>query len=60
MPKYMVVFNGGNETGVSFRTNYEAAKNFKMDVECGLGLYAEIYVRETGDDGMEEYRFLEA
>lgn len=79
MPKYMVIFNwrGSDleefkdsiedyrETTASFYEDYIAAANAKMDAECGLGAYAEVYIREevTEDGescGFDAYRLLYA
>lgn len=55
MPKYMIVGNADNETFSLFAEDYNTAKRKMMDLECGLGGYAELYVREGS-----EYTFLEA
>lgn len=78
MPKFMVIFNwkGSDleelkdsmedycETTAGFYETYEEASNAKMNAECGMGAYAEVYVREEIiEDGVpcgKEYRFLYA
>lgn len=78
MPKYMVIFNWKGseleefrdsmddyrETTASFYDSYIDASNAKMNAECGMGAYAEVYVREEIiEDGVScgnEYRFLYA
>ena len=76
MPKYMVIFNwkGSDledfkdsmedyrETTASFYETYTDASNAKMNAECGMGAYAEVYVREEifedGESMGKEYRLL--
>lgn len=64
MKKYMVVFLAdGNETVANFFDTYTEAKNAYMDMECGLGWYAEIYERmEIEEEGYKEkeYRLIES
>ena len=57
--KYMVICIGAEPLAMFF-DEYQKARNAKTDVECGLGGYAEIYVRELNEEGFEEYVFLEA
>ena len=42
-----------------FADTYDEARNIVMNVECGLGGYAELYAREYAGSG-SEYRLLEA
>ena len=62
MKKFMVVYTVEGNHGASFRDTYDEARNTKMDVECGLGGYAEIYERKSRKDidQVSEYVFLEA
>ena len=61
MKKYMIVYTIEENNGASFAEDYTEAKNKKMDIECGLGGYAEIYGREEHEDGdFSEYVLLEA
>lgn len=65
MKKYMVIDSYGGSVMAFFYDEYASARQHKMNLECGLGGYAEIYERvETkDDDGVvvgEEYRLLEA
>lgn len=60
MKKYMVVYAMEGEQSAAFLDTYTDAHNFKMDVECGMGGYAEIYKRIEVEDGIEEYVFVEA
>jgi hypothetical protein len=61
MKKYMIVYSFEDCQGASFAEDYTEARNKKMDVECGLGGYAEIYGREEHEDGgFSEYVLLEA
>ena len=62
MKKYMVVYTVEGNQGASFADDYTEARNKKMDIECGLGGYAEIYTR-TGneiEDQPPEYVLIEA
>lgn len=47
MKDYMVVTPYEGETSAHFYDDYASAHNYKMDVECGLGGYAEIYHRQV-------------
>ena len=76
MPKYMVIFNWeGSDleeykeyvedyqpTTAGFYETFADASNAKMDAECGMGAYAEVYVREEiiedGEPMGKEYRLL--
>lgn len=65
MKKYMIVYEIKDDhegldpvQGASFADDYTEARNKKMDVECGLGGYAELYVREEREGG-PEYVLLE-
>lgn len=63
MKKYMVVYKITAEesdpiNGATFADDYTEAQAKKMDIECGLGGYAELYVREERDGG-PEYVLLE-
>ena len=55
MEKFMVLCCADGETWVDFAYTYGDAQARKQDVECGLGGYAEIYVREENG-----YEFLES
>lgn len=60
MKNYMMVTK--DEDGEVFSTfydTYNAARNAKMDAECGLGCYCELYER-VEEEGMRFYQFLEA
>ena len=50
MKAYMLVYVIDGEQYAGFYDNYPDARNAKMDVECGLGGYAEIYGREEYED----------
>lgn len=68
MPKYMVIFNWmsdyeDQETTARFYGTYEEAENARMNAVCGLGAYAEVYIREevfddNGDCVGTEYTLL--
>lgn len=65
MKKYMVIAIDGGEHFAIFTDDYTEARRAFMDYECGLGAYAEIYIREKqyDEDGAplgSEYVFLEA
>lgn len=56
----MVVYALSTGDGVTFADDYAEAKNKKMDIECGLGGYAELYGREEREDGCgPEYVLIE-
>ena len=67
MKKYMVVYEIKDDheglepvQGASFTDDYTEARNKKMDVECGLGAYAELYVRDEVEGySFAEYKLLE-
>jgi hypothetical protein len=59
MKKYMVIISGVEGQDAFFTDDYSAASNTRMDAECGLGYYAEIYERQEVDGEMQ-YVFLEA
>ena len=61
MKKYMIVYRIDEGMGAAFSDSYQEAKSKKMDIECGLGGYAEIYAREEHEDaGYSEYILIEA
>lgn len=69
MKKYMIVYEIKDDhegldpvQGALFADDYTEAKNKKMDIECGLGGYAEIYTRtgEEIEDQPPEYVLIEA
>lgn len=54
MKKFMLVFLAdGEETCTKFFDTYEEVQNARMDCECGLGWYAEIYERQETERGRE-------
>lgn len=59
MKKYMLVYIVESEQEVIFGNDYFKIRQSKMDVECGLGGYAEIYERMEDEDGMEAYVLVE-
>lgn len=59
MKQFMVVAEVEGLTMANFADTYTEAKNKAMDIECGLGGYAEIYAREQFEGGFE-YRLIEA
>ena len=67
MKKYMIIYEIDDSDeykpvqGTSFADTYAEARNKKMDVECGLGAYAELYAREEREAGQPpEYVLIEA
>lgn len=58
MPKYMVITKGDEGTFTSFFENINDADNCRMDAECGMGWYAEVYERTEIEEGMTAYQFL--
>lgn len=59
MKKYMVVYQQDLITCAVFFDEFEKAQQFKMDCECGMGWYAEVYERKK-DEENEEYVLLYA
>ena len=59
MKKFMVVYTADGLNGATFADDYSEARQKMMDIECGLGGYAEIYERQEKEYG-SEYVFLEA
>lgn len=55
MPKYMVITKGDGEVWAAFFDSITEAEDYKMDGECGMGFYAEVYER---DEELGEYQFL--
>lgn len=65
MKKFMVIATSEGEQFATFTDDYAEASRTRMDYVCGLGAYAEIYIREKqyDEDGNPlglEYVFLEA
>ena len=61
MEKYMVVYAVEKQTGAAFFDDITAAEQFRMDTECGMGGYAEVYERQTPteeNDYFDGYEFL--
>lgn len=56
MKKYMVVCLVDGETSTAFFDGIMEADNYRMDVECGLGGYAEVYERTDIGDGIMAYQ----
>lgn len=59
MKRFMVVTLCEGETQARFFDTYKEASRYRMDAECGMGAYAEIYERKEFANGWE-YDFLEA
>lgn len=59
MAKYMLVYIVEGEQEAMFGNDYFKIARSKMDIECGLGGYAEIYERMETEDGIE-YVLIEA
>ena len=57
MKKYMVVYTWEGDTFASFADTFSEADKTRMDLECGLGEYAEIYERLETEYG-EEYKLI--
>lgn len=57
MKKYMVIGYADGQTFTMFAETYPEAAQKRMDIECGLGGYAELYIRENPENG---YELLEA
>lgn len=55
MKKYMVITRTDDGSAfAAFFDTYDEADGFKMDGECGMGYYAEVYER----DDVHGYRLL--
>ena len=59
MKLYMLIYVTEDGQSAMFGDDYYVMLKSKMDIECGLGGYAELYKRVETEDGME-YTFLEA
>ncbi len=59
MKKYMVVYLVEGETGASFYDTTIEADDARVNIVCGLGGSAEVYVRRETEFG-KEYVFLYA
>lgn len=55
MKKYMVIVLLDGEQSAHFTDDYTTAHNMAMDAECGLGAYAEIYVRVQNEEYGDYY-----
>lgn len=60
MKKYMLVWQGDGKQHALFCDTSAQAHDIKMDVECGMGGYCEVYERTMDEDGVESYTFLYA
>lgn len=60
MKRFMVMVLCEGEQTAMFYDSYEEASGCRMDLECGLGAYCEIYERVEIEDGLKVYDFLEA
>ena len=61
MKKYMVVYSVEGNASSAFFDDMTAAEQFRMDTECGMGGYAEVYERQTPteeNDYFDGYEFL--
>lgn len=56
MPKYMIVMQLDGETFTSFAEKASDADNIRMNCECGMSGYAEVYERTKTEWG-EAYEF---
>ena len=43
MPKYMVLMSTEDETFTYFTDDWQKAEQTRMDCECGLGGFAQVY-----------------
>lgn len=59
MKTFMIIGLVEGKSFAKFADTYDEARDIAMNVECGLGGYAEIYAREETESG-QEYRLLEA
>ena len=56
MKNYMIVILLDGEQSAYFTDDYTSAHNARMDAECGLGAYVEMYQR-IWDNDICEYRY---
>lgn len=57
MKRYMVVSIVDGMQYAYFTDEYLQAEQYRMDCECGMGGYAEVYERQTDEDGVDSYVF---
>lgn len=57
MKRYMVISIIDGRQHAYFTDNYVEAEQYRMDCECGMGGYAEVYKRQTDEDGVDSYVF---
>ena len=57
MKKFMVIYTYEGTQGASFFDTAGEAENCRMDLECGLGAYAEVYERKDSNHDMSYYEF---
>lgn len=50
MKKYMVISLVDGETGAFFTDSFQEAENYRMNGECGVGAYCEVYERMLCDE----------
>ena len=55
MKQYMVIVKGDDEQGAKFFDSWIDADSYRMDAECGLGYYAQVYEygKQDPDDPYE-------
>jgi len=58
MKKYMLIMKGEDGEAAYFTDDYQKAMQTKMDAECGMGEYTELYERVTDEEAGERYEFL--
>lgn len=59
MKKFMVVCKSETKQWSSFFDSYEQASEYKMNAECGIGAYAEVYKYQDETEGeCGAYEFL--
>lgn len=51
MTKYMVIINADDGPDAFFTDSLDKAENTRMDSECGMGWYAEVYERIEDEAG---------
>ena len=50
MKLYMLIIKLEDETFTTFSDDYATIAQSKMDAECGMGAYCELYKRQHDDD----------
>lgn len=60
MKKYMLILQGDGEQSAQFYDTWHDAENCRMNAECGMGWYAEVYcyMKTNEDDPYEPETYI--